>query len=610
MRWRKALPLALGLSMSLAAVGGAQAAGPLSGTNPATTFVAVGLWNYLDGLNPLEAPNNSLTSWYQTMLTDPPLAIVSRMDKQDMIPVIASHWSYKGKTLSIWLNQKAKWSNGQPVTTADLVLSLQVALYIDQWEGLSAGAIKVVSPQEVQVTEGSLPDPYFVADVLGYTPVYPASEFAHFIPKNIYQIFLTSNGSSKAAVQAQTTLTNLTKTMEAYKPNYSLSCGPWVFQSNSAAEALFKPNPDFWGVKSDHIPELELLNGNNVNEMYAWADESAFTLGSVPNPTPPLAKQWLRASPYHSIVYSDNWGNVGIDFNTSFYPYNILKVRQAFAYLIDRTAVAEVANPLQAVPVSAPVAYFDYVNLDQWLTPAQQRALNPYGYDPAKGTALLKAAGFKKTAKGWLMPNGKPFVVQLYGENNNTSWEDACEVVKEDLGKVGITTDIYFPPPAVYSSKLAVKGSKGYPLAIGWEAFSVRPYNSIVDALDYTDGVNLDYGSHTWVTAPGDIGLIPMTLPNGKPINVAKVATAPTGLYGGTPAQIRNDVWVLSEAANYNMPALPLWGQNKNVNYVDSQYFKGIPTNPANPYWVVQNNLGPDWVAWFYQGLIKPTHNP
>ena len=167
MRWRKALPLALGLSMSLAAVGGAQAAGPLSGTNPATTFVAVGLWNYLDGLNPLEAPNNSLTSWYQTMLTDPPLAIVSRMDKQDMIPVIASHWSYKGKTLSIWLNQKAKWSNGQPVTTADLVLSLQVALYIDQWEGLSAGAIKVVSPQEVQVTEGSLPDPYFVADVLG-----------------------------------------------------------------------------------------------------------------------------------------------------------------------------------------------------------------------------------------------------------------------------------------------------------------------------------------------------------------------------------------------------------------------------------------------------------
>lgn len=580
------------------------ASGPATFTNSAQhPFVTLATWNFPDGYNPLEA--NSLTSWYQTAMVDPPLAFVSRKDIQDVVPGIASHWSMSGKTLSIFVNPKAKWSNGKPVTAQDMLVSLDISLYLDQWMGLSAGRIKVVNSHEVQVTEGSQYDPYFVQHVLGYTPVYSAAEFGHFMPKHIYRDFLLSNQNTTAGSNESTALSNLLKKMEAYRPNYKISCGPWVVQSNSTSEALFKPNPYFYDAKG--VPEVEVLNDNATNQLYAWATAGKFTLGGVPNPTPPLVKEWLAQNPLHKVIYSDMWGNVGLDFNTSIYPYNLLAVRQALAYLINRQAVAKVANPEQATPIKDPVGYFDYLTLDKYLTSAERSQLNPYTFNPSKAKKMLLAAGFRDTGSGWVMPNGKPFVPAIYAESTASSWEAAAEVIKSDLAKIGISSKVYFIAPAVYSQKLAEAGPSGMPLALGWEAFSVHGYNSMVDALDYTDGVTLNYGSHYYTVTKGDIGLIPMKLPNGQKINVAKLAVGPNGIYSGKGAVRQQAIWKISLAGNYNLPMLPLWGQNKTVNYVNTQYYTGFPSGTRSPWWVLQNNLGPNWVEWFYQGLIKPT---
>lgn len=563
-------------------------------------FVALAPWNYLDGYNPLES--SSLTSWYQSAMFDPPLAFVSRLNNNSMVPAIASHWKMQGKTLSIFINPKMKWSNGQPVTAQDVAVSLDIAMYFNQWMGLSAGPIKIVNSHEVQFSEGPLFDPYFVPHALGYTPVYYAKEFQKFIPSDVYHLFVLSNQSTTAGTNASTKLQNIMKKMEAADPHFKISAGPWEVDSNSTSEALFKPNPYF--PAHQHIPWVELLNSNNTNEIYAWASESKFTLGGVPQVTKPLEQQWLTSSPAHKVIMNNFFGNVGVDFNTAMYPYNIRQVRQALAYLWNRKDIAHVANPLLYDAVTPPVGYFDYLTINKWLTPAEKKALNPYNYDPQKGVALLESVGFKKSANGWLMPDGKPFVPSIYAQTTAPDWEAAAEVMKAELFKVGIKSNVYFVAPAVYSQKLATK--TGFPIALGWEAFSVHSYNSMVDALDYTNGVFLDYGSHTYTVGSGDIGPTPnMTLPNGQPINIMKVATGPNGIYNGSGKAKQKAVWQLSEAANYNLPMLPLWGWDRQMNYVDTQYYTGFP-NGKSPWWVLLNNLGPNWAAWFYLGLVHP----
>ncbi|GMA61919.1 ABC transporter substrate-binding protein [Alicyclobacillus fastidiosus] len=564
-------------------------------------FTAIATWNFANGYNPLET--NSLTSWYQSGIVDPPLAWVSRTDvgSSGIIPGVASKWSMDGRTLSIWVNPKAKWSDGTPVTAKDMLLSLQIALYLNQWMGLSVGPMKIVNDQEVQVQEGSVPYPNFMPYVLGYTPVYSYAEFGKFIPSNIYQLFLDANKSGKVGSDASTKITNILTAMEGYKPNYTISCGPWELQSASNSQALFKPNPYFWNAKN--IPELELLNGTNASLEYTWAAQSQFTIGGVPNITPNLLNQWLHSDSSHKVIYSTFFGNVGIAFNTSVYPYNQLQLRQAMAYLIDRQDVAHVSNPLMDKAVNPPVPFFDNMNVQTYLTAQQRSQLNPYNYDPAKGEALLKSMGFKRTSNGWVMPNGKPFEPKISAPSTTPAWQEAAEVIKEDLSKVGIQAQVYFPAANIYNTDLEATGSKGMDMAIGWEAFSVRPYNNFADAAYYTAGVNMDYGTQSYTISSGDRGLPKMTDPNGRPVDLAKLAAQT--LYTANTEKLKKAIWQISQISNNNLPMLPLWEDYRNVNYIDTQYYTGFPAG-NNPFWVIQNNFGPNWAAFFYAGMIKP----
>jgi peptide/nickel transport system substrate-binding protein len=602
--------LAVGLAGCSSAASNTEGQPTYSAASQAHPFVMVNSWNYLDGLNPLEG--SSVTTWTNSLLFDPPLAIVSRTapNYDKMLPAVASHWTFdpKTKTLTIDINPAYHWSNGKPVTAADVVFSLQFGLYLDQWIGRSAGVIRAVNSHEVQVTEGPLPDPYFVPQVLGNTPIYPASEFARFMPKNVYHLFVVSDSTvGAAATAASTALTNAFNRMQSAFPKLSLSCGPWVIDSVTNSEALLKPNPYFPG--HQHYPWVELLNGSNPNQIYAWAAESAFTYGAIPQPTRPLVHEWLAASPYHKVILFPSQGNVGIGFNTSIYPYNLRPVRQAFAYLINRTEVAKIANPLTATPIKYPIGYFDYWTTNRWLTKSELAKLNPYPYDPEKGVKLLESVGFRRAGRGWLMPNGQPFVVNIYAQAGAPDQDGAAEAVKANLNAVGIAANVFFPPVNVFTSKFYLTGKNGgYPVYFNYLAFSVHSYNSMGEALYYGGGgQTLNYTTKVCTTPAGDYGQpANQVLPNGQPINPCALATGLKGIYWAKGAVKQHTIWLLSEAANYNLTMLPLWGYDKSLVYVDTEYYTGFP-GPNNPFWQVFNVIGPDWVVWMNQGLIHPT---
>ncbi|MCY0871078.1 MAG: hypothetical protein OWT27_10940, partial [Firmicutes bacterium] len=125
---KRAVPrIAAASALTLALCGASLApasAQTILGQTSGHPFTILAAWNFPDGVNPLEP--NSLTAAVGGMV-NPPLAWVSRLDLHKAIPFIASRWKLNGNTLTIWVRRDAKWSNGQPVTAADVKASLEIS---------------------------------------------------------------------------------------------------------------------------------------------------------------------------------------------------------------------------------------------------------------------------------------------------------------------------------------------------------------------------------------------------------------------------------------------------------------------------------------------------
>jgi ABC-type transport system substrate-binding protein len=105
-------------------------------------------------------------------------------------------------------------------------------------------------------------------------------------------------------------------------------------------------------------------------------------------------------------------------------PYNDVRVRQAFAYAIDRDAISKAAFFGHGTPIEGPPTATD--------SPFYNKELaKTYKYDPARAKALLAAAGY---------PNGFDFeflVFQGLGIYTSTA-----QIVQANLKDVGINAKI------------------------------------------------------------------------------------------------------------------------------------------------------------------------
>ena len=85
-------------------------------------------WDPFAGLTIMN-PNSSTNAIMQWVTE--PLAIESgRVVNGPYYPEVASKWSMKGNTLTVWLRKNEGWSNGKPVTAQDVKTSIELS-YIE-----------------------------------------------------------------------------------------------------------------------------------------------------------------------------------------------------------------------------------------------------------------------------------------------------------------------------------------------------------------------------------------------------------------------------------------------------------------------------------------------
>lgn len=117
--------------------------------------------------------------------------------------------------------------------------------------------------------------------------------------------------------------------------------------------------------------------------------------------------------------------------NNTKFPTNIKAVRQAILYYTNRPAVIKIADdnvfPVSWGPIQkGTLGYFPTFN--SW-----------YHYNPAKGTKLMKAAGFKKVNGIWTK-GGKKATIDFTAIANNADYPALAQAIQGDLQRAGFNT--------------------------------------------------------------------------------------------------------------------------------------------------------------------------
>jgi peptide/nickel transport system substrate-binding protein len=599
---KKAISLALVASLGIMAAGcGASTTHSATSTTFTTIDESHGI---TDGapMNPFNTNGNSFVSfdvmqlgWFTNSATNP----------NSMYPGLAQKWTITngGRTVTIWVQPGAKWSNGKPVTADDVKASMAAAFTQGDAQAFYLGSVKVISPTEVQFNQVAGQNYNLFFNSLMQQSIIPAFEYDSVMGSNIWTIidqslYAGTNPAKVAlATKAETQLTNIGKTVVAYSPKTDISAGPYYIKNLNPGEALLVKNPDFYNASKIKVKQVVFRNYTGNQQI--WNYMIAGQLDMAPFTAMPtnILNRILQVKGNQKVV-SPSYVGAALAFDQGIYPYGMSAVRHALAHVIDRAAVQKVAEPVVGTVSKYSDGMVDSAT-SKWLTPAQVKQLNPYSYNLSKATKDLEKAGFHKVSGKWMMPNGKPWTATIYTVSGFSDWIEAAKVMSTEMTQFGIPTS----PDIVssYSEYLKEIALNKYALAFWLNALGPEAYPTFQRIYGPNDGYNVVGGKLTyypytnttegnWVDSPKDIAM-----PDGTMINPGKLTYDLNDL---TSTQQRPFVQKLALATNASLPMITLWNYI-NVQFINTDRFTDFPSKVTG---MLDNPPGVGGLC----GLVKP----
>ncbi len=301
-------------------------------------------------------------------------------------PGLAQSWkpSADKRTWTYTLRPNLKWSDGQPLTSADVAYTINTARK-QSWLNYTATVSDLVAtapnPRTV-VIHSTAPDPKLpVVDV-------------YILPQHIW------GKLSKSAI---------TK----YAAEDGVGAGPFVLDHREKGQfARFKANPHYWKGRPK-VDEVILRDFDNPDAMVAALERGE--LDAAEN-VPGTGFNKLKKDPKIQTIqgYQGGIGELALNGGAGLKkPHPALldpRVRKAISYAIDRQTIVNrvldgVGRPSELLGVSPNPAWEPVV------PPADR-----YTFNLAKASSILDAAGYKDTDGDGIreMPGGgKPLIFRL-----------------------------------------------------------------------------------------------------------------------------------------------------------------------------------------------------
>jgi peptide/nickel transport system substrate-binding protein len=340
------------------------------------------------GLNPINAPSNGSIFTIQQIFDQ-----LVEVQGDHIGPGLATSWDHSANGL-VWTFhlRKAKFSNGQPVTAADVKFSLdQFAnpkINVDYpVQGESIKSVEVVNANTVKVTLRTV-DAAFLYDIAMFT--------AAIVPASVVQ-----QEGQKAFGE------------------HPIGSGPFEVASYKRGVAtILKRNPYYWRKGEPYLDEIDFDFVPNANtRVLELRSGQADAADNIPyNQISSLkAASGVNVEISKSLKWSALW------FDTKTPPLNNVKVRQALNYATPKSQIlktvlfgaGQIANSM--IPINK---YWD-------------RSISPYPYDLAKAKQLLSQAG---------LPNG--FSLSIVTPAGDQVVAEEVSIIQASWAKIGVKLTI------------------------------------------------------------------------------------------------------------------------------------------------------------------------
>ena len=425
------------------------------------------------------------TSDTVSMLTQGPLVRINR-STFELEPWLAERWesSADGLTHTLHLRQGLTWSDGTPLTSADVLFSLR-AVYDPTVKSILASNL-TVGGQPIAATT---PDDSTV--VLTYAaPSGPGLRLLDMLPI-LPRHKLEGALSSGTFGQAWGTAIN---------PGDIVGTGPFLLREYQPGQRMvFDRNPRYWRKAPDGgpLPYIDRL----VIEMVP--DQNAELLRLQSGATD-LTHGELRSDDYIPLRRAEQDGKVtmielgvgpdpdGFWFclkpekkarDPRFAFLSKREFRQAISHAVDRERFAQTVFLGEAVPVWGPITPGNRL----WFSPNVPR----YPHDQARARALLKSIGLEDRNGNGVVEDEKGTEARftVITQQGIGYYERGSTVLREQAAMVGIALDVV---PLEFSAMITRL------LACDYDAIYYKPTTTDLDPAS-----NLDYwlssgAAHLW----------------------------------------------------------------------------------------------------------------
>jgi peptide/nickel transport system substrate-binding protein len=474
-----------------------------------------------------------------------PLVFVNSLQSAKTTPWLASSFAYSNgnKTLTFTIRKGVKWSDGKPMTAADVAFSFNL---LKKYKALDINAVWSVLSSVTQ--KGDQVVMTFKAPAVNY--FYYIADQVAIVPQHIW-------ASIPDPVK--------------YPDTKPVGTGSFLMSTCTGQNITYKANPNYY---VPGVPKLKQVNypaftSNDTANTYLANGQAQWGGQFIPS----IQKFYLDKSPDNHYWFPPV-ANVSLFINLKNPILGDVAVRQAMAYAIDRKKVSDVGEygyePASNQSGVVTPTFSDWMDTSQ----AAQYG-NNYAFNPAKAKSILKQAGYTAGSDGVMQKNGKKLSFSIINNGGFSDWVASVNVIQADLKAVGIQVTPKNMAAPAYQSALY---NGNYELGYGSETGGPTPY----------------YELRQWLYGPNSAAI-------GQPAgsNFERYSNPATDKliesYGNTtdPTEQHSIVSKLSKVMLSEVPLIPVtesvdWFQYSTAN------FTGWVTQ-QNPYAQPAPYSYPDW---------------
>ncbi|MGP4917358.1 ABC transporter substrate-binding protein [Brachybacterium tyrofermentans] len=364
---------------------------------------------------------------YRDLLV-PPSALWLWADKKWEYLIAESHeLDAAGGTLTLTIKPDLTWSDGSALTSQDFLTTfyLQFIQRAASWDFITG----LEAPDDTTVVVNFENPPAVLERYVLKSNILSTAQYGEFADR------------AKAIIEAGGTMDEgdgekLGTDFQTFKPENVVVSGPYDFDYDTITntQLTLVRNKTGYGADKVTFDNLVMYNGETteITSLVQSGDVDYATHGFAPASEKPFE------SAGYTILRPPVYSGPALYLNQDRFPeFADVRTRKAFAYLIDRATVGQIALAESGKAVVNMVGFSDNF-VEEWLTDDVKGKIEKYDLDLDKATSLLEEAGWTKGGDAWKTPEGKAAEYEIQFPQTYADWSAAGKNIAEQFAAFGI----------------------------------------------------------------------------------------------------------------------------------------------------------------------------